>query len=521
METIIINRVSDAHQKEGYSLDVQEREGQRYADEKGFQVIRTFSFQETASKVHQRKKFDEIVAFIASYTNGKKTKTLAVIAEKHDRLYRNHSNKAQLQVFVETGKIEIHLYKERKTITKDSPPSDFLVDDMMTSVNAFTSRNIGRETKKGLLGKAREGWFPGIAPFGYKNVHPQNRDDKNRRRGIIEPQPWGPVLVKRMYELRNQGHSLDRLREIVMEEGLVPAGRCATFHKSTVEKMLKSPFYMGEFNFAGERHQGKHDPMVSTALWRSVQETFRSKTTPNYRVRHKSGSLSGFMKCVCGCQITYDPKTKAAGQHYDYYRCANGKMAHEKLTYVLEERLYQGFQPALQSIQIPEDQAKDIVDALNRTELKARDAHRRHLEAMKAHLQSVENSEDGLYDDFRKGVLDEAGYKRQLERVRRERNALAEAIMKADQEITGAILVTAKKILELAQKAPTLYLRATPQERRALLNQILSNPILDGVNVRYELKKPFRIISEMASSSIRGGLIDEFRKSLAEYARAS
>ncbi len=120
MEAITINRVSAAHQLEGYSLDVQEREGKRYADEKGFRVIRVFTFQETASNVHQRKKFDEIVAFIASHTS-QKDRCLAVIAEKHDRLYRNHSNKAQFQLFLEAGKVEIHLYRERKVPTKDQP----------------------------------------------------------------------------------------------------------------------------------------------------------------------------------------------------------------------------------------------------------------------------------------------------------------------------------------------------------------------------------------------------------------
>ena len=169
MEAIIINRVSDAHQKEGYSLDVQEREGKRYADGNGLKVIRTFTFQESASKSHQRKKFDEIIAYIAAHTSGKQ-KVLAVVAEKHDRLYRNHSNKTQFQLFIEEGKIEIHLYKERKIVNKDSPPSEFLIDDVMTSMNAFTARNIGRETKKGLLGKARDGWLPGKAPFGYKTI---------------------------------------------------------------------------------------------------------------------------------------------------------------------------------------------------------------------------------------------------------------------------------------------------------------------------------------------------------------
>ncbi len=375
----------------------------------------------------------------------------------------------------------------------------------MTSVNAFTSRNIGRETKKGLLGKAREGWLPGKAPFGYINVHPEHRDDKNRRRGIIKPLPWAETLIPRMFELRTQGYSFDRLCEVVLEEGLVPVERRAKFHKSMVEKVLKSPFYMGEFDFLGERHQGKHTPLVSQALWEAVQETFWARLKPGYRVRHKNGSLYGFMKCSCGCQVTYDPKDKPSGRHYDYYRCANGKRQHAKLVYVSEEHIFHEFQPALNSVKVSEQRADEIMHALNETEEKANRAHKRHLETMREHLKGMENAEDRLYDDLRKGVLDETGYKRQIERVRKERNELTEAIIKADQEVTGAVLVTAKKIIELARKAPDLYLRATPEERRGLLAKILSNPILDGLTVRYELKKPFSLVARMASSSHWGG----------------
>jgi hypothetical protein len=55
-----------------------------------------------------------------------------------------------------------------------------------------------------------------------------------------------------------------------------------------------------------------------------------------------------------------------------------------------------------------------------------------------------------------------------------------------------------KSILELATSAKSLWIRKSPQERRDFLNTILSNPILDGLTVRYELKKPFAVLVEMS-----------------------
>jgi hypothetical protein len=77
-----------------------------------------------------------------------------------------------------------------------------------------------------------------------------------------------------------------------------------------------------------------------------------------------------------------------------------------------------------------------------------------------------------------------------LKRVRDERQNLSDVLGEAQQEVTGAVLVTARKILELAKKARELYLQRSAKERRDFLNKILSNPVLDGVSVRYELKKP-------------------------------
>ena len=71
----------------------------------------------------------------------------------------------------------------------------------------------------------------------------------------------------------------------------------------------------------------------------------------------------------------------------------------------------------------------------------------------------------------------------------------------AQRDIDGAYLTTAKKVLELATGAKTLWLSRTSEERRDFLEKILSNRVFDAPSVRYEMKKPFQILSEMASSS--------------------
>lgn len=59
--------------------------------------------------------------------------------------------------------------------------------------------------------------------------------------------------------------------------------------------------------------------------------------------------------------------------------------------------------------------------------------------------------------------------------------------------------ITATYILNLASKAHTLFKSSKVDEKRLLLYFVLSNCVLDGDKLRYDLKKPFDSIFSLAS----------------------
>jgi len=89
---IIINRVSAADQRDGYSLSAQSRHGNEYANGLGIKVVQEFTFQESASKSSEQRQFDEFLKFIATYTKNH-TDPLHVVVEKKDRWGRLHSRR--------------------------------------------------------------------------------------------------------------------------------------------------------------------------------------------------------------------------------------------------------------------------------------------------------------------------------------------------------------------------------------------------------------------------------------------
>ncbi len=90
-----------------------------------------------------------------------------------------------------------------------------------------------------------------------------------------------------------------------------------------------------------------------------------------------------------------------------------------------------------------------------------------------------------------------ATYERQLTRLRALKATTFEKLRETDRAEDNKYLVTAERVLELAKNAKSLWEERSPTEKRDLLEVLVSNPTLDGRSVRYDVRKPFDVISKM------------------------
>jgi site-specific DNA recombinase len=512
MQGILICRVSDPKQEDRFSLDAQEREGSAYAAKHGIDLAAKFIFQETASKAAQRKKFDEILALVYARSSASK---MALLAEKHDRLYRNHQNSSDVMRLIESGRVVVHFWKLGKVLDQSSDPSEFLVDDVMTSVNQYHARRIGREALKGMQERALQGWFPARSPVGYKHVEQAvegKRSGRATTERIIVPDPDAIAWVRRMFELRASGLSFSQIRATCLAEGVVPTRHRDTCSAQHVEQVIKNPFYAGRFRWAGNEYEARHELFVDQDVLRRALAVDAQSTL---RKRTNDGALVGWLRCgACGCRITYEPKRPHGARVYHYYRCANGHRAHRRLHYHSEERILEAFEPAVEAVALDRVRARQVAELLNRAHYKAQEAKRAQVEGFKASLVALERDEDEIYRDVKRGLLDEAGYRRQLARVRSERQRYADLLSQVQAAIDGAYLETAQSILELATEAKSLWKERSPAERRALLERLLSNPTWDGVTAGWDYKKPWGALAKIAKASKWRPFVEEFRTDL-------
>lgn len=504
-DAIAILRVSSHRQKGNTSHDVQESEIVAYNKFLGLNLVQVFRVTESAKDSDQRRQYRAALTW--AMDNGIRH----IEFYMYDREARNLTDNEKNEKLVRQDRIVLHYVSEKKVIHKNSPDSDFFMRDIQAVTNKQFLRNLSTKVNDAMRAKAEDGWFPSNhLPLGYVHQHKRDEFGRELKRGttiVRDPYDKKVRQAQREFELRGyERMTLTQIKEQLVAEGFISQKQGRNY-ESSIERRLKNKFYSGYFDWPkqdGLEYRGKHELIIPPRLFQLVQETFGGRGLYS----KKEGIFSGgWIRCgnpECGCFITYDPKNKTMKstkevKTYHLYRCSNGKKVHQDFrgAYVHEEKIWEQLSVAIESISIDEDFAKEIASALNETQKQVQAAAKREMQSYRDGLIKLDDRESELYEDFKSGVLDEAGYRRQVTRLKQQRLQFTEMLEKANAAISDAGFETVRTTIELARDAKSLWLSRSPDERRQFLDELLSNRVLDGANVRYDLKKPFATLVEM------------------------
>ena len=192
---------------------------------------------------------------------------------------------------------------------------------------------------------------------------------------------------------------------------------------------------------------------------------------------------------------------------YDFYHCANTRKVHKSLKgmYVSENELWDQFEGAVGEFSLTKEIAQDIADALNETHQKARKRIIGEMNGYRRALEDLDVRANKLFDMYAASELEGAEYRRQTKRIEDERKSYTQMLEEANLSINDAAMKTAKDIFELATNAVSLWKAAPRLERLAFIKKVSSNAVLDGPNLRYELKKPFAVLAEIKRNGCEWG----------------
>jgi len=329
---------TDDEERQVLSIDAQLDELREFAQKESLTVVQEFVESQTAKKPGRP-------VFNAMMDEVEQDKVDGLIAWHPDRLARNS---------VDGGRIVYYLDCEHLTSLKfptfwfDNTPQGKFMLSIAFGQSKYYVDNLSENVRRGMRQKIRRGEFPGKPPIGYLN--------EPRLRTIIVDEHKAK-LVRRMFEAYATGqYTFDQLHELVTSWKLT-SHKEKPLARSMLPKYLSNPFYIGMFRYAGELHEGTHEPIISTELFEQVQNVIASRGRPRKtKEKRKAIPFLGFMQCGdCGCAITAERQ-----KGHNYYRCTKKKGDCTQKRYLREESLTEQIRQSIQQVSLSGDVAENM-----------------------------------------------------------------------------------------------------------------------------------------------------------------
>jgi site-specific DNA recombinase len=474
MRAVSYLRVSSKEQeKEGFSIAAQQALVAGYAANLGMVAAHEFVDVETAKEAG-RSQFGAMVALVKAQPDIRK-----IFVEKTDRLYRNLRDSLALSDL----DVEIHFIKENVVLRNDSRSSDKFMHGLKVLLAKQYVDNLSEETKKGLTQKAKEGFWPGQAPLGYRNV----MGASGKR--IIEPDPvMGPIFRRVAHWFAEGVHPLRDAVAKAREEGL-RTKKGAVLPKSTIHQMLRNPIYAGSFYWKEELHEGKHTPLISQEMYERIIGILDGRFAKRHRKVSHNFAYAKLIECGhCGCSIVGELKK----QKYVYYRCTHAKQKCPD-KHVREEVLDAQFTAAVNALSFDQTISDWVATAL-------RESHgdeKRYREQAMARLQGeytrLQSRIDAMYVDKLDGKITAASFVEKAALWRGEQTGIL-GRMSQHQGANQSYIEDGVRLLELAKRAGKLFEKQVPSEKRKMLKLLLSNSRFQDGTLSVTYRQPFDML---------------------------
>jgi site-specific DNA recombinase len=202
-------------------------------------------------------------------------------------------------------------------------------------------------------------------------------------------------------------------------------------------------------------------------------------------------NLEGFED---NCAVTAEIKKNK----YTYYRCT-GSRGKCDLPYMREEELGEKLGQTLKDIYIPDGVLAQLESLLRSDTGRHETLQRQERERLEKRLGFVRHRFEQAYMDKLDGKISEEFWERKAAEWQAEEEQIQHAIRRVERVKPERIL-DGIKILELANKAYSLYVKQTPDEKAKLLRLVLSNCSVDAVSLYPTYRKPFDLIFAKAKN---------------------
>lgn len=455
---LYVRKSTDVEDKQVRSIEDQLAVLRTLAKEQGLTIVQEF-IEKQSAKRPGRPVFGEMMKGI------NKGQAQGIICWKLDRLARNPVDAAQIQWLLQEEVI-----KHIQTYDRSYHPSDnVMLMNMEFGIANQYIRDLSANTKRGLLEKAKQGEYPGMAPLGYLN---------DLRKKIVVIDPTKAPIIKQAFEHYVQGvYSLDHMAGFLFERGIITkkinkdkSKGSRPLKRDQISYILSNPFYCGLFRYAGELYQGKHEPIISKQLFDKVQEVMQTRGWSRARTFHPQ-PLCGLFRCgECGLMITAEQKIKhqqnGNTHRYVYYHCT--KRNNFKRTQpcsqpcIRAEELARQLSKLLMDYAMPKGWEQQWQELIKKDEKQATATTAAFVQDLRSEIGTIDRKLQRLKDMYLEQDIEREDYRTDKNSLVSQKKSLEEQIARLEQK-DKLWLEPLKNFTKTAQTLP----------------QIVNSPILE------------------------------------------
>ncbi len=470
-KAVLYARVSsDRQEKEGFSIPAQVKFLKDYSKNNNIKIVEEFVEAETAKRAG-RTKFNEMLKYLKKHKDVR-----AILVEKTDRLYRNLKDYVLLDEF---DGLEIHFAKEGNILSQNSKSQDKFMHGIRVLMAKNYIDNLSEEIRKGLKEKCSQGYYPSALPIGYIN-----KSNQSGRKEIVlsSDAPFVKEIFEK-YLLEN--HSYKSLAEYMNSVGFFPKNRECT--NKTIENILHNEFYTGIFFFKGEKYyNAKHPAIITPELYWQVQNKIKNK----YKTvkQKRKFAYSSFIKCGC-CGRALIGELQHGGNNsgeYIYYRCHRCKGMSIKECEI-ETSFYEDI---LKKLHFSTQFKKEVIEIAKELVHSENEFAEKSMTKLHDKIQILRKRLSKLYTDRCDEIVDDITYMTLRSQWQQE---LDKSLVKYEKinNASKDFIENLENLSNLCKSAPERYLSQSQEERRKLMDLVMSNPILRGSNLVFTVHSAF------------------------------
>jgi len=319
---------SESDERQAMSIESQVNEMMKIAERDNLYIRDIYRESHSAKDSGKRPIFNKLLNDLRNgYFN-------SIITWNPDRLSRNAGDLGML-VDLMDQKI-LHQIKTYSNIFSNNPNEKFLLM-ILCSQAKLENDNKGINVKRGMRARCELGWRPCPPPIGY--VHSLSKGEKKIR---IDNKN-ATYVIEIFNKIAKQKWKVVDLK-MWMDQQLIKTRKGKLFSKGMIYKILRDPFYYGEFMFDKIKYKGKHKPLISKQLYDATQARLKPFVSNKITQKEKPPFI-GLLYCgSCGSKIVHNERFRerkdGTKRRHVYYYCSSYNNPHCKELYMKEIDLF-------------------------------------------------------------------------------------------------------------------------------------------------------------------------------------